>query len=148
MNMRHVAALGMLSLALLVSFTHDAWAQGTVQTAYTFSCTQDAVRIDPLCLGALSESRVTVLSMVNLCRSPSSFVLVSGRGVMTALTVPPNQQTPAPRMITVPVGWVLAIRTNPMGCTQEEGEDGDISCLNVTSTIQFNEPPMFCRRSQ
>jgi hypothetical protein len=146
MNTRHVTALGMIGLAMLVSFPHAVWAQRTIQTAYTFSCTQDAVRIDPLCLGALSESRVTVLSMVNLCSSPSSFVLVSGRTVVTALTVPPNQQTPAPRMITVPVGWVLAIQTNPEGC--EEDEEGNITCLNVTSTIQFGEPPMFCRQSQ
>jgi hypothetical protein len=57
------------------------------------------------------------------------------------LTVPANQQTPAPRMITVPVGWVLAIQTNPMGCPTA-------GCRTVTSTIQFDEPPMFCRQSQ
>jgi hypothetical protein len=141
MNLRHVTALGMISLALLVSSTHAVWAQGTVQTAYTFPCTQAASAISSLCIGALSESRVTVLSMVNACSSPSSFVLVSGRSVITALTVPANQQTPAPRMITVPVGWVLAIQTNPMGCPTA-------GCRTVTSTIQFDEPPMFCRQSQ
>jgi hypothetical protein len=141
MNMRYVTALGMISLALLVSFTHAAWAQGPVQTAYTFPCTQDNSAISQLCIGALSESRVTVLSMVNLCSSPSSLVLVSGHSQVTALTVPANQQTPASRIITVPVGWVLAIQTNRMGCPTS-------GCRTVSSTIQFNEPPLFCRQSQ
>ena len=140
MNLRHVTALGMISLALLVSFTATPLDAAVVQAAYTFPCTQSVPGLTKLCLGSLGEGRVTVLSMVNLCSSPSSFVLTSGRSVVTALTVPPNQQTPAPRMITVPTGWVLAIQTNPMGCTG--------GCRTVTSTIQFDEPPMFCRQSQ
>jgi hypothetical protein len=148
MNMRHVTALGMISLALLVSLTHAAWAQeqatpldATVQTAYSFPCTRAEQGLNQLCFSLSSESnRVTVVSMVNLCSSPSSFVLRSGRSQVTALTVPANQQTPASRIITVPAGWVLAIQTNPRGCTG--------GCRTVTSTIQFNEPPLFCRQSQ
>jgi hypothetical protein len=148
MNTRHVTALGMIGLAMLVSFPHAVWAQRTIQTAYTFSCTQDAVRIDPLCLGALSESRVTVLSMVNLCASPSSFVLVSGRSQVPVLTLEPDEELIEPMTFTVPAGWVVALQTDPEGCEESEEEDDEFICLNVTSTIQFDVPPLFCRESQ
>jgi hypothetical protein len=150
MNMRHATALGMMTLALLVSFTHAAWAQQQdVQASYTFPCTQDARGLNSLCFSLSSEvNNVTVLSMVNLCGSPSSFVLMSGRTQVPILTLEPNEEITAPTPITVPAGWVLAIQTDPEGCEEEEDDDGDITCLNVTSTIQFDLPPIFCSESQ
>jgi hypothetical protein len=148
MHMRHVTALGMLSLALMVSFTHAAWAQqADVQASYTFPCTQDAQGLNRLCFSLLSEfDNVDVLSMVNSCASPSSLVLVSGRNQVPVLTLEPNEEITEPTPITVPAGWALALRTDPEGCTEDEEEN--ITCLNVTSTIEFDQPPIFCRQSQ
>ena len=108
---------------------------------YSFPCTQDVFPVlTDLCITlSTGPNRVTVPTMVNLCSSPSSLVFVKGRSVVTALTLPPNQQTTAARTIIVPNGWLLSLQTNPMGCTG--------GCRTVTSTIQFNEPPMFCRQS-
>jgi hypothetical protein len=148
MHMRHVTALGMLSLALMVSFTHAAWAQqADVQASYTFPCTQDAQGLNRLCFSLLSEfDNVDVLSMVNSCASTSSLVLVSGRSQVPVLTLEPNEEITEPTPITVPAGWALALRTDPEGCTEDE--EGNITCLNVTSTIEFDLPPIFCRPSQ
>jgi hypothetical protein len=155
MNMRHVTALRMIGLALLVSFTHAALAQQpptplppAVQPTYTFPCTQDVQGLNRLCFsGPSGPNNVIVLSMVNLCGSSSSFVLVSGRTQVPVLTLEANEELTAPTPITVPVGGgVLAIQTDPEGC--EEDDEGNISCLNVTATILFNQPPVFCRPPQ
>jgi hypothetical protein len=148
MNMRHATALGIMSLALLVSFTHAAWAQqGNAQASYTFPCTQDTLGLNRLCFSLSSEfDNVTVLNMVNLCLSPSSFVLVSGRTQIPVLTLEPNEEITEGTPLTVPAGWVLALQTDPEGC--EEEEDDEVTCLNVTSTIQFDLPPIFCSESQ
>jgi hypothetical protein len=147
MNMRHATALGVMSLALLVSFTQAAWAQQEdVQATYTFPCTQDTPGLNRLCFSLSSEfDNVTVLSMANSCGSPSSFVLVSGRTQIPVFTLEPEEEITEPMPLTVPAGWVLALQTDPMGC---EEEDAEVTCLNVTSTIQFDLPPIFCSQSQ
>jgi hypothetical protein len=163
MKMRYVTALGMISLALLVSFTHAAWAQQAptpeppapplppaVQATYNFPCTQETPGLNQLCISLSSEvDNVIVLSMVNSCASPSSLVLVSGRTQVPILTLQPEEEIPeaTPITITVPAGFVLALQTDPEGCEEGEEED-EFICLNVTSTIQFDQPPIFCLQSQ
>jgi hypothetical protein len=148
MSMRHATVLGVMSLALLVSFTHAAWAQQQdVQASYAFPCTQDVPGLNRLCFSLSSEfDNVTVLNMANSCGSPSSFVLVSGRTQIPVFTLEPGEEITEPIPLTVPAGWVLALQTDPEGC--EETEDDEVTCLNVTSTIQFDLPPIFCSESQ